>query len=81
MVLGVNDGSSPLTWTVIVVRGWVDGGGIRVRLLGSDSAGASAEVVVASPDDAARTVEAWLHDLSSPSPVGGTQGRDGDEDV
>ncbi len=66
----VVNGSHPPTWTVVVVRAWVEGAGIRIRLLGSDSTGAHAHAVVASADDAAVTVSAWLRDLATSTPIG-----------
>ncbi len=52
-------------WTLIVLRAWVDTEGMRVRVLGTDSAGEDAETVVGSPEDAARIVNLWLSDLAA----------------
>jgi hypothetical protein len=48
------------TWITIVVRAWPDPGGLRVRLLRADSTGARDDQVVASVDQAAATLAAWL---------------------
>jgi len=56
-------------WTLIVVRAWVDVDGLRVRVLGTGSAGGEAQIVVASPEDAARVVRAWLRDLAATQDV------------
>ena len=48
------------TWITIVVRAWPDAGGLRIRLLRADSAGARDDQVVASVDQAAATLAAWL---------------------
>jgi hypothetical protein len=56
-------------WTLIVLRAWVDAGGLRVRVLGTDSAGQDSQIVVASPEDAARVVRVWLRDLSATQDV------------
>jgi hypothetical protein len=47
-------------WITIVVRAWPDAGGLRIRLLRADSAGARDDRVVASVDRAAATLAAWL---------------------
>lgn len=52
-------------WTLIVLRAWVDTEGMRVRVLGTDSAGKDTEIVVASPEAAARIVNMWLSDLAA----------------
>ena len=48
------------TWITIVVRAWPDAGGLRIRLLRADSMGARDDQVVASVDQAAATLAAWL---------------------
>ena len=48
------------TWITIVVRAWPDPGGLRIRLLRADSTGARDDRVVASVDQAAATLSAWL---------------------
>jgi hypothetical protein len=62
-------------WTLIVMRAWLDTEGVRVRMLGTDSAGRDAEVVVASHDDALRIVDAWLDDLEGGTGDGTGEGR------
>lgn len=49
---------------MIVLRAWVDTEGMRVRVLATSSAGDDAEIVVASPEDAARIVAVWLGGLA-----------------
>ena len=53
------------SWTLIVMRAWVDISGLRVRVLGTNSFGEDSEIVVASPEDAAHVVRAWLSDLAA----------------
>jgi hypothetical protein len=48
------------TWITIVVRAWPDARGLRIRLLRADSTGARDDHVVASVDQAAATLAAWL---------------------
>jgi hypothetical protein len=48
------------TWITVVVRAWADAGGLRIRLLRADSLGAREDQVVASVDQAAATLAAWL---------------------
>lgn len=60
------------SWTLIVVRAWLETDGQRIRVLGTNSAGQDAAVVVATPDEAARIVASWLSDLTAdvrPAPV------------
>jgi hypothetical protein len=45
---------------LVVLRGWADIDGIRVRVLRTDNTGADAEVVVASAEEAGHVVIAWL---------------------
>jgi hypothetical protein len=47
------------TWITIVVRAWPDAGGLRIRPLRADNTGAR-DGVVASVDQAAATLAAWL---------------------
>jgi hypothetical protein len=75
----------PLTqWTLIVIRAWIDSGGIRVRMLNSDAAGHNSEAVVSSLDDVTALVSGWLDDLatggarSGPDQVGGHTNTDPD---
>jgi len=56
-----DDGS----WITIVVRAWPDPGGLRIRLLRADSAGARDDRVVASVDQAAATLAAWLRPVTT----------------
>ncbi|MGH2741466.1 MAG: hypothetical protein ACRDN8_03060 [Thermoleophilaceae bacterium] len=62
--------SQPPRWTLIVLRAWVDTEGMRVRVLGTDSAGEDTQIVVASPEDAARIVNTWLSDLAAGTRLG-----------
>jgi hypothetical protein len=64
------------TWVTIVVRAWPDAGGLRIRLLRADSAGARDDQVVASVDQAAATLAAWL--LSATTRQGRAEGCDQD---
>jgi hypothetical protein len=57
------------SWTLIVLRAWVDVDGPRIRVLGTDSEGGQSQTVVASPEDAARVVRAWLGELASTKDV------------
>lgn len=52
-------------WTLVVLRGWADVDGIRVRVLRTDSTGVDAEIVVASAEEAGQVVIAWLSDLAA----------------
>jgi hypothetical protein len=52
-------------WTLVVLRGWADIDGIRVRVLRTDNTGADAEIVVASAEEAGHVVIAWLSDLAA----------------
>jgi hypothetical protein len=54
------------TWITIVVRAWPDPGGLRIRLLRADSTGARDDQVVASVDQAAATLAAWLRPATTP---------------
>ena len=53
------------TWVTIVVRAWPDAGGLRIRLLRADSAGARDDQVVASVDQAAARLSAWLRSATT----------------
>jgi hypothetical protein len=64
------------TWITIVVRAWADVGGLRIRLLRADSAGARDDQVVASVDQAAARLTAWLR--SATTRQGRAEGRDQD---
>ncbi len=55
-------------WAVIVVRAWIDVDGIRVRLVGTDSAGGTVRSAVATPDDAALVVRSLLRELAADVP-------------
>ena len=57
-------------WAVIVVRAWVDAGGIRVRLVGTDSEGGSVRSAAASPEEAALVVRSLLRELVPDLPSG-----------
>lgn len=62
-------------WVVIVVRAWRERDGLRIRLLRSGAEDDEGGVVVASAEDAARVLTAWLGDL------GGRRGDDGNDDA
>ncbi len=51
-------------WSVIIVRTWVEPGGLRVRLLRTSDKSEADHVVVDSPGAAAATVMAWLQQLA-----------------
>jgi hypothetical protein len=55
-------------WTVIVVRAWIDVGGIRVRLVGTDSEGGTMRSAAATPDEAALVVRSLLRELVADLP-------------
>jgi hypothetical protein len=48
-----------------VVRAWVEGEGVRIRLLVTDSTGGEADVVVATPEDATSLLSTWIRDLTA----------------
>jgi hypothetical protein len=64
------------TWITIVVRAWPDAGGLRIRLLRADSAGARDDQVVASVDQAAATLAAWLRPATMRQRRGEGRGAD-----
>jgi hypothetical protein len=64
------------TWITIVVRAWPDPGGLRVRLLRADSTGARDDQVVASVDQAAATLAAWLRPVTTRRRRGEGRGAD-----
>jgi hypothetical protein len=51
--------SSAPPWTVVLVRVWAEGGGLRIRMLSEGTYG-TAEVVVRSSSAAARQLADWL---------------------
>ena len=62
---GAVNGARPTpAWTVVVVRGWTEHGTVRVRLLRSGSTGGPTARVVASAEEAASTVRAWLLEIA-----------------
>jgi len=52
------------SWSVVVVRAWVEAGGLRVRLLHTNDKNDVDQVVVDSADVAAATLLAWLQQLA-----------------
>lgn len=69
--VGVHGRAMPQTpsWTLIVLRAWADIDGLRIRVLGTDSVGGQSEIVVASAEDAAGVVRAWLRDFAATQDV------------
>ena len=64
------------TWITVVVRAWPDAGGLRIRLLRADSTGARDDQVVASVDQAAATLAAWLRPATTGQRRGGRRDAD-----
>jgi hypothetical protein len=51
-------------WSVLGLRGWVDSGRLRVRLLRTDATGDTDRAAASDPAQAARIVEGWLSELA-----------------
>ena len=69
------------TWVTVVVRAWPDAGGLRIRLLRADSTGARDDQVVASVDQAAATLAAWLRPATTRQRRSGRRGGRRDADA
>jgi len=52
------------SWSVIIVRAWVEAGGPRIRMLHTSDRNDVDHVVVDSSDAAAVTLVAWLQQLA-----------------
>jgi hypothetical protein len=58
------------TWLTVLVRAWVDGDGLKIRMHASpESAANMVTVVETTPEDAGRRLVAWLAALAA-NPAG-----------
>jgi hypothetical protein len=56
--------SQPPRWSVLVVRGWIESGRLRVRLLRTGSTGADDQATALTAAHAAHIVQGWLDNLA-----------------
>ena len=54
----------PPRWSVLVVRGWIEAGRLRVRLLRTGSTGPDDQATALTAAHAAHIVESWLDTLA-----------------